>query len=344
MKRKKLEIITERDSIIGLIKNKKNSSPIINNKTRSLPIKNSYRKNSSNLKEEDRNFINNIKTYYPLKSPIFSDSSKINPISTRNNLHNNTFLQNNLYKSNILNKSQYLNQNQNQIHNNNNNNNIDKINQQYTIKNFHSTRDSKLNNNNFNLTLDNLNKYQKKKDLIIRNFQSPQNQNTKNSFVFSFGNSLSEKDKDKENMNSNKTHIILSKLDDKKLSFSQLNLEGLGFLNLYSKSINEEKERVKEKEKEKVTNFTNEEIMNSTNKTQQFIVSPKVIKKENLINLSGIKDECNYYDFPNNADIPIYMENLFINYPGYETAKSSKKQVSDLIKSYAVNTYQGIIR
>ena len=43
MRKKKLEIITERDPNIGLIKDKQNPSPLINKKNSSLPIKNSIR-------------------------------------------------------------------------------------------------------------------------------------------------------------------------------------------------------------------------------------------------------------------------------------------------------------
>ena len=103
--------------------------------------------------------------------------------------------------------------------------------------------------------------------------------------------------------------------------------------NLYSNSENEHS---------KVTIFSNEAIMNSTNK--HFELIPQEIKKENLVNVSGVNKGVNFYDFPSNSNIPISFEILFSYFPGYETAKSSKKQVSNLIKAYAANTYQGIIR
>lgn len=44
-----------------------------------------------------------------------------------------------------------------------------------------------------------------------------------------------------------------------------------------------------------------------------------------------------------NQDIPLDLENIGIDYPEYENSKCSIKPVG-VIKSYAVNTYQGIIR
>jgi len=87
--------------------------------------------------------------------------------------------------------------------------------------------------------------------------------------------------------------------------------------------------------------LNDEAIMNSTNKN--FEIFPQIVKKENL-NKSGGFQEINYYDFPSNKNIPINFEILFNHFPGYESAKSSKKPISDLIKSYAANTYQGLVR
>jgi protein phosphatase 2C family protein 2/3 len=44
-----------------------------------------------------------------------------------------------------------------------------------------------------------------------------------------------------------------------------------------------------------------------------------------------------------NKDIPLELCNLDLDFPEYETSKCSNKQVG-IIKSYAVNTYQGLIR
>ena len=49
-------------------------------------------------------------------------------------------------------------------------------------------------------------------------------------------------------------------------------------------------------------------------------------------------------NFLNYKNLPITLENLHFNFPHYENSKSSKKNICKDIKSYAANTYQGLIR
>jgi len=45
-----------------------------------------------------------------------------------------------------------------------------------------------------------------------------------------------------------------------------------------------------------------------------------------------------------NCEIPISLSSLTSFFMGYEKAKAAKKQISSLIKSYAANTFQGLVR
>lgn len=338
MNKKKLEIKTERDPIIDLITDKNNTSPLISRKNNTLPNKNNLNPKKRNMLslQEDSSLFNNLKTSYPLKSPLASDISKLNLPVSNINLRNNTFFQNNFYKGNVINKSQNLNK---IILNTNSNFNA-------SNKYNNSDLDKLENLNKFNFSPEYINKNFKMKDIMMgsnyqnsnQNFFSPQNQQLKKPQNFSPMNYNTQSDREPENSNKTQMQKILSKIDSIKLQNNTTDAFKFSQIN--------QKQKAENSEKTKFTTFSNEAIMNLTNKNLNlnFEVNPKVIKKENLLNVSGIEKDVNYYDFPSNNDIPINFEILFSNFPGYEAAKSSKKQISELIRSYAANTYQGIIR
>jgi hypothetical protein len=63
-------------------------------------------------------------------------------------------------------------------------------------------------------------------------------------------------------------------------------------------------------------------------------LNPKPNKTIEYVNINSMLD---------NQDIAIELSNLEIQFPEYEYSKCSNKSVG-VIKSYAVNTYQGIVR
>ncbi len=77
------------------------------------------------------------------------------------------------------------------------------------------------------------------------------------------------------------------------------------------------------------------------NNTQNSSLSRKRTPPKNVV-----LDTNNYGNLNNKggSDIPISSSNLNTFFTGYEKAKGPKKQISQLIKSYAANTYQGIVR
>jgi len=343
MSKTKLEIINEKDykfDMFGMSSpgrfDKNNVSPLINRNInqQNKNINNSIKGNNKQIKNEEKNFSltnENKNNYSSGRISLITDTSKLNATSNFN-FRNNTFFQNNFYKLSLQNRNSNTNyytktnSNFNSTRNNNKNNiNFNLDNEQFEL--FNSLNLSP-NNNNYNKNLQKSNnkttqKFNTNSTASAQKYFSPQNNNSKKIENFNYLEQNSNEESDRENNgNGNGKSNKMQK----------------GYLNIEDKKNYNSNENVTPS---KITAFSNEAIMNSTNKI--FDINPQIVKKENL-NLSGVNQEVNYYDFPSNKDIPINFEILFNHFPNYETAKSSKKQISDLIKSYAANTYQGLIR
>lgn len=328
---------------------KKSKSPVelknkvfLNNDNDSQKIFNNsnLRNTHSKLIFKNNNFLNENKTQYPAiaKKPLLTYSNFNKSNNSIFNEESNLYLENKLYKKKFNcekkdNLNLILTKNASDTKNSISKESLDsKDSNSYTgTKTEFDNRNPlfssvNISTKNFNKTNTNFNNNKNSKNNesnIIKNVYS-----SHDNFIFS--NHVNNKQKHLSNFSS--TGFLTNKSNNlNEIITEEKNLDEDNFQ--YSKT-----EAYNKNEKSDLNLNSNG---NNTNKNKNKSNSTRKKTPSQVLNTES---NINMFLFNKSSSHPISLSTLDLEFNGYEKAKAAQKKISNLIRSYAANTYQGLVR
>lgn len=330
------------------INNGKKSKSPERNKNSILFDKNGNNKfNKSNLRNthsklHKNNFQNENKTHYPIinNKPLLTDSNfNKSSINNRNNINEeyNAYLQNKLNKSkldgeNKINLNLVLtNNSSNNNHNNRNKYSESKFNENHYFKNnINNNKGNETDNDCKNPLFSSVNLSTRYLNKTNKNFND---ESSLKNIYSSYNNSLFSNQANNKQM--------------------QITNSSTGFLFNKNNLRGSSNEIIQEEKKPENYSVSNTEPNSNEHKSSLNFNLDNNNNNKYKLNFSRKKTPPQVLNTDFNVSMlllnksksePISLSTLDIVFNGYEKAKAAKKRISNLIRSYAANTYQGLVR